>query len=101
MMFCFVGHFTFGNLCCNIRAQNKLYKHKLYKIFWLLFPFQIKIAIEPGWSISLHYHKTKDDIVHGKLHVIDDELQDNLKYKFDQLDEGHKLKNDVIKETIL
>ena len=29
-----------------------MYIHKLYKIFWLLFTFQIKIAIEPG---AFHY----------------------------------------------
>ena len=46
----FVEHFHLETCASNIKAQNKLYK--LYKIFWLLFPFQIKIAIEPG---AFHY----------------------------------------------
>ena len=46
----FVEHFHLETCASNIKAQNKLYK--LYKIFWLLFTFQIKIAIEPG---AFHY----------------------------------------------
>ena len=48
----FVEHFTFGNLCSNIKHRMNCIRHKLYKIFWLLFPFQIKIAIEPE---AFHY----------------------------------------------
>ena len=47
----FIEHSLLDICANNIKAQNKLYK--LYKIFWLLFPFQIKIAIEPG---AFHYN---------------------------------------------
>ena len=50
------------------------------------------------------YHKTKDQHMRGKFHVIDDQLQDQIKYKFDQLqmkEEKHDSKNDIIKENTL